>query len=178
MNSELNCKIINFYTKYKKNHGFKVDYSFVSLIHNYTKNHKELIEITIDLHKKRLLLIAKEIAELRLQNYILLKNYFSIKDIKTQIEILNYLYVEYEKKYTKCNSIENYYIKDITRILEIEKKECYICYDSTVLYNFYDCSHYICSDCHFKIKNKNCPCCNNLCQKKSQYIFANSKLQL
>ena len=164
MNYELNCKIIQFYNTYKKKYTFNVDSYFITLINNYNKNHMKLIFLIIDLHYNPILHIAKKIAKLRLTNYILLNNQQSIKDIKSQIETLQRIILETVQKYVECNYIEKSYITQITQINEAEKKECYICYEQSLLYKFYECSHYICNTCYNKIENKRCSLC------KSNYI--------
>ena len=121
----------------------------------------KLIFLTIDLHYKPILYIAKKIAELRLKNYILLNNHQSIKDMKSQIETLQRINLETDKNYAKCNSIDKCYITQITQINEAKKKECYICYEQTLLYKFYECTHYICNNCYNKIENKRCSLCKS-----------------
>ena len=159
MNYELNCKIIEFYKTYKKNHKLNVDSYFVALINNYMKNHIRLIYFTIDLYYNRILQIAKKIADLRLQNYILLNKEESIKDITLQIKALEFIEIETEKIHAEYTSIDEDYIKYITQINASEKNECYICYESMLLYRFYDCAHVLCNDCYNKIKTKICPLC-------------------
>jgi hypothetical protein len=162
MNYELNHKIIQFYNIYRKNHSFNVDSYFVALINSYAKNHLRLIYFTIDLHYKQILHIATKIAHLRLKNYILLNNHESIKDIKLQIKRLEEIHLETDKNYAECNSIDKCYITQITQINETNKKECYVCYETTLLYNFYECKHFICDNCYHKIKNKSCPLCKSI----------------
>lgn len=164
MNYKLSYKIIQFYNTYKKNISFNVDSYFITLINNYNKNHMLLIFLTIDLHYNQIIDIAKKIAELRLQNYILLNNQQSIKDIKSQIETLQRINLETKQKYLTHNSIDKSYITQITQINEAKKKECYICYEPSLLYKFYECSHYICNTCYNNIENKRCSLC------KSNYI--------
>ena len=166
MSYELNCKINNFYAIYKIKYSLKIDPCFITLINNYTQNHTQIISLTIDLRYKLILQIANKIAKLRLKKYTLENNQQSIKDIMTQIQILEYLELESEKRLVECNAIEENYTTFLTKINESHKKECYICYESTLLYNFYECNHYICGVCYSKIENKKCPfcksCCNNI----------------
>ena len=134
---------------------------YKSKINNYKIKSIQLMCLRIDLKYNSILQIATKIADLRLRNYILENNQQSIKDMITQTKILLYLMEETKKRENESTCVEESCMKYITQINECKKKECYICYESAVLYNFYECNHSMCSVCYYKIVNKKCSYCSS-----------------